>query len=113
MSYGVHHVTQTMLYSKKKDFSDTRFNDSYNDCAGTSSVPIVDGFEETLEQFMGILGEGSSLLQARRLLLLAGGDLQHALNLYCDRPPPASEHHAYNVYLVLPPVQLLKHLYIS
>lgn len=50
----------------------------------------MDDFEEVLEQFMGILGEGSSLLEARQLLLLAGGDLQHALNLYCDRPHTAT-----------------------
>ena len=43
-------------------------------------------FEETLQQLMGILGEGCSLLRARQLLFEAGGDLQHALNLYCDHP---------------------------
>lgn len=54
---------------------------------------MVNNFEETVEQLMGILGQGCSLLQARQLLFQAGGDLQHALNLYCDRPS-AGEHMA-------------------
>jgi hypothetical protein len=39
---------------------------------------------------MGILGEGSSLLVARQMLLLAGGDLQRALNLHYDRSAEGS-----------------------
>lgn len=48
-------------------------------------------FKTVLERLMSILGEGASLLEARQLLLSAKGNLQHALNLYCDRTASAGE----------------------
>lgn len=46
---------------------------------------MEEDFDTVLEQLMSILGRNASLLEARQLLLCANGNLQHALNLHCDR----------------------------